>query len=324
MKILITGSSGAIGTELVPFLLDRGHSLVALSRKEITFQHSQLINIRMDLNELGASNSTITYYDPSIKSQFLSAMENVDTILHFSGIASGEGITPFDYHNGNTRSVDILVKISKIYNIKKFIYASSASVYGMSGEGTRAKVTFPLMGETNYALSKIKGECILMDSEVPNKIILRLASVYGNNFKSFINKLLLLRNKKFCPYPINIEKKKSFLYYKDLLFFVNHLLDYEKSGIFNLAHPEALSIGEVLRIMDEVDGKSPFKIPIPYLLYWTEKNLRKFITSGRDPLLKPLFHSILLDTDETIKNLGYIPIYDLRSGLLEMTKSRFL
>ena len=151
-----------------------------------------------------------------------------------------------------------------------------------------------------------------------SKKVLRLASVYGKNFKSFINKLLKFKKKGFYPLPIGIENKKSFLYYKDLLLFVQSALELKDSKIYNLAHPEELGYKDVVEVLDEVIKNLSVPIPIPKIVFQAEKFLRRFAGTKKDPILKPLFQSVLMDMDESIKNIGIHPQYNLLKGLMDM------
>lgn len=320
MKILLTGASGVIGRELIPFLLGRGHNITAISRNPVVQNNPNFQYLPVDLNLVGFENDSIIYNDNRIRERLNDIFRNVESVLHFSGVASGAGKTWLDYYSGNTKSLETLVKICEKFDIHNFIYASSASVYGRSGVGREAKTSDPLLGETHYAISKIKGEEILLGSGIRKAKILRLASVYGPGFKSFMNKLLNFKKKGFLPFPWKDRNLKSLIYYKDLLEFVDTAIQIDRAGVYNIANPEILEYGEIIKILESVIPGNFWKVPIPEFLYTLEKTGIHVLGLGRDAILKPLFESILMETSETLNTLNYVPRFSLEKGLLDFYK----
>ena len=109
MKVLITGSSGFIGKNLV-VRLSKSHSIIALSHKKIL-----------------KKNKNIKYI--YLKKKKILNLKKVDAIIHCAAS------TPPKYSQNecykNNRYLDnLIISFYKNYNIKKFIYLSSMSVYG--------------------------------------------------------------------------------------------------------------------------------------------------------------------------------------------------
>lgn len=318
MKLLITGASGVIGRELIPFLIDKGHSITGISRNPFLYNHPNFSFLGIDLSLLASENGKLIYPETRIREKFQETLTNTDGVVHLSGVPSGAGKTHEDYFLGNTKSVETLVKICETYGIQNFIYASSASVYGRSGIGREAKLIDPLLGETHYAISKIKGEEILRKSTLRFAKILRIASVYGRDFKSFINKLLSFQKRGFLPDPNKKKNLKSLIYYNDLLELVESALQFKSSGTFNIANPEVLEYGEIIKVLQKINPGKYIKIPVPEIFYSLEKIGLNVLQINRDPMLKPLFEGILMDTSESLKILGYSPKYTLEMGLSHM------
>jgi len=203
MKILMTGGSGSIGSELIPILLSSGHIVVSLSRRTIGISHSNFKSIQCDLSNLSFENGKFLYKeDEKVEHFLLENISKIDCILHLAGLPSGEGFILEDYLKQNLYPTQTLVDIAKYFNIPKFIYSSTASVYGENESLEPSIETDSLNGKSFYAVSKIESEKYVLQSSIPNIVIFRISSVYGRNLKSYINKIIKYYNKSLFPYPL--------------------------------------------------------------------------------------------------------------------------
>lgn len=317
MKILMTGGSGTIGRELLPTLLFSGHKVVSLSRRDPGFSHPDLIWIECDLSILSVDSKGVRYPSSgSIEILLKENMKNVDCILHLAGLPSGEGSTLEDYIQSNVIPTQNLLKLAVLQKIKKFIFCSTASVYGNNSSMEPSLETDSLRGTTYYAISKIEAEKLILQSEIPNTIIFRISSVYGKNSKSYINKLIKLYSKSLFPYPLKKNIGKSFIYIEDLISFFQHALNYEGSGIYNIAHPQKVSVPILLKLFKKVLPKFVFVIPIPsFLIILDELFSKLFSIRSKESALRPLFQKSHLNPNNAIQELGYIPQTDMEKGL---------
>lgn len=125
-KILITGGAGFIGSNLVEHLVQMGHKqLVVLDNLETGF----LKNIQNYIDE-GKVNfilGDIRSFDDCLK-----ATVNCDVILHQAALGSVPRSIqkPLDTHATNVTGFINMLEAAKINNVKRFVYASSSSVYG--------------------------------------------------------------------------------------------------------------------------------------------------------------------------------------------------
>jgi len=317
MKILLTGARGAIGRELLPILLQSGHTVLSFSRAEINLNHPNLKKIIINIKNINIEGDLIQY---SISSEIQTLIDielnNIDCIIHLAGIPSGEGKNWEDYKEGNIEITKKLVKIAELKNINKFIFSSSSSVYG-SRSTTPNIETDNLCGTTFYAGSKIEAEKIILSSNINKKIILRLSSVYGKNLKSFINKLLKFNQNGIIPYPLIKNNYKSFIYIEDLINFITIILGSENQGIFNISHPQLIEYKDIIKIIEDLQKKRSLKIPLLPIFVTLEYKLKTLLNRGESSL-RPLFYSATVNPYLAIEKFKFFPKYDIQAGITKI------
>ena len=168
-KILITGAGGYIGTKLVSKLLHNGFEIIALD----TFwfgcyleNHKNLVIVKADLRSVDLPKLFV----------------GIDAVVHLASISNDPSyeLNPVFSESINVTASIRLIEHCRKSNIKRFIFASSSSVYGVRKEHD---VTEKLMPEpiTIYSKSKITIENYLKThgSKDFDIVILRPATVYG-------------------------------------------------------------------------------------------------------------------------------------------------
>jgi UDP-glucose 4-epimerase len=161
MNILVTGGAGYIGSHTCVELLNNNHSVIIADN---------LCNSKIDtINKIKQiTNKDVLFYqvdvtdEQAVESIFSS--HQIDGVIHFAGLkAVGESVEkPLEYYYNNIVSTIILSKACIKYNVNKFVFSSSATVYGEN------KVPFvetmDLLPTTNpYGETKAISERILMD-----------------------------------------------------------------------------------------------------------------------------------------------------------------
>lgn len=143
MKILIAGGAGYIGSALVPKLLERGYTIDVIDL--LWFGNHLPENVKVnnkDIFEL--TEEELKDYDQVM---FLAGLSN-DPMAEFSPAKN------FIY---NASSPSYLAYIAKRAGVKKFIYASSCSVYGYTVNELYDE-TAPAVSNYPYGISKLQGE----------------------------------------------------------------------------------------------------------------------------------------------------------------------
>ena len=150
-KILITGGAGFIGSNIVDYLISINHPNITVLDN---LQTGYLSNIETHLSKINFIQGDITNFDTC-----LNATKNCDIILHQAALGSVPRSIekPLDTHNTNVTGFINMLEAAKQNNIKRFVYASSSSVYGDD-------VTLPKIEEqvgnplSPYAVSKKTNE----------------------------------------------------------------------------------------------------------------------------------------------------------------------
>ncbi|MCB1179352.1 MAG: NAD(P)-dependent oxidoreductase [Leptospiraceae bacterium] len=295
LKILFTGGTGTLGRELLPVLLEH-YSVICVGRNKPELEHPNL------------EYKYFNFYED----KELDISSKVDIILHVAGLASGEGKDKDEYLKINANSVNVLLKLQETNKIKKFIYASSTSVYG-SEQRPYYEIDH-LNGKTDYAISKIQGEMNLVQSGLPF-LILRLSSIYGKNGKSYINKLLNLAEKRVIPFPNYGKTTRSFVYIKDAVACISIAIRKDLFGIYNLCHPQPVTFYELANTIHYYFPKT-FKFPIPRFIYKLDKLFSKLM--NRTPKLKPLFESSIINSNKIMKDLSYQFKFSFQKGFKDI------
>ncbi|MBD1399559.1 NAD-dependent epimerase/dehydratase family protein [Pelovirga terrestris] len=150
LKILVTGGAGFIGSHLVDLLLSQNHQVVVLDN----FSTGKLDNLPSADRGLSIVNGDIRYSDTVEQ-----AATGCDAIVHLAAVASVQASVedPCGTHQVNLVGTLNLLEVAKKQGIKRFVYASSAAVYGDTNELPVSEAT-QLNPLTPYAADKLAGE----------------------------------------------------------------------------------------------------------------------------------------------------------------------
>ncbi|MAO07885.1 MAG: nucleoside-diphosphate-sugar epimerase [Alteromonas sp.] len=242
-KILITGSTGFVGSNLVPYLKESGFEVVGISRK--------------------GNLPTLTY--ESLNSML---WDEAYAMVHLAGKAHDlkKVSSESDYFEVNTELTKKLFDAFLKSKASVFIYMSSVKAVAdkVSGTLTEEVVANPL---TVYGKSKWAAEEYLMAQRLPEGkyvYILRPCMIHGPNNKGNLNLLYQFVNKGL-PFPLGkFQNQRSFLSVGNLCFITLQLFQQQpNSGIYNLSDDGSISTVQLVRLMAEVTGKKARILNIP-------------------------------------------------------------
>lgn len=173
-KVLITGGAGYVGAVLVPKLLDHGYEVRVLD----LFIYGD--NVFSDVGK----HTGLQLIKGDIRDQSLlkQVLPGCDAVIHLACI-SNDPSYELDPELGKAINYDAfgpLVDIAKESGVKRFIYASSSSVYGIKEEKNVTE-DLPLLPLTDYSKYKALCEEVLLEKRAPGFItlILRPSTVCG-------------------------------------------------------------------------------------------------------------------------------------------------
>lgn len=168
MRVLVTGGAGYIGSHTVLELLQRGDDVIILDN---FVNSSELVLDR--IREI--CGKVAICYRGDVRDRLLLKRifkeQKIDAIIHFAGLKSvSESIRkPLEYYDNNLAATMALVEESERVGVNKFIFSSSATVYG-NPENVPISEFNKTGGTTNpYGTSKLFAEKILMDFAACNK-----------------------------------------------------------------------------------------------------------------------------------------------------------
>lgn len=153
MKILITGGAGYIGSHVVKALGLLGHDITVYDN--LSTGHREAITF-----------GDLVVGDLSDKSKLdeLFKTRKFEAVLHFAGsIVVPDSVSdPLGYYQNNTVNSHFLLTLCQKYGVDKFIFSSTAAVYGMPGDGV-CREDSPLAPINPYGQSKLMTEHMLKD-----------------------------------------------------------------------------------------------------------------------------------------------------------------
>lgn len=260
MNILITGATGYIGSHTIVELLNNNYNIIGIddfsnSKKEV------LENIKK------ITNKDIIFYEGKVQDKTLLRKifkeNSIDAVIHFAGFkAVGESVNkPLMYYDNNLVSTISLLEIMAEFNCYKFIFSSSATVYGKP-QTLPIKEDFPLSTTNPYGATKLMIETILQDLSKSNKLwrvaILRYFNPVGAHESGLIGEDPNGIPNNLVPYIVNVALDKA----PYLKVFGNDYDTKDGTGVRDYIHVVDLAIGHVkaLEHLKTNDGLDIFNL----------------------------------------------------------------
>jgi nucleoside-diphosphate-sugar epimerase len=223
--VLVIGGGGYIGSALLPKLLARGHRVRLLDRLFYGFDP-----IRDIINH---PNLEICQGDFRRIDKLVECMNNVDAVIHLGAIV-GDPACALDQDltiEVNLMATRTIAEVAKGYGIRRFLFASTCSVYGASAENELLTETSALNPVSLYAITKLASEKVLMDmaSETFSPTCLRFSTIYGLSGRTRFDLVVnLLTAKALIEGEITVQggdQWRPFLHVDDAALAVLHTLE---------------------------------------------------------------------------------------------------
>lgn len=236
MKILVTGNLGYIGTVLVPLLQEQGHQVTGLDSGY--FQDCLLSPVSQDFKQIIKDIRDIVLQD----------IRGIEVVIHLAGLSND----PLgELFQGVTEEINLvgtikLALLSKEAGVKRFIYASSQSMYGISDadedldEDLSNKA--PL---TSYAKTKWDAELQLNNLQSDSFLVcaFRPSTVFGVSPRLRCD--IVFNNLVACAYTTNkIEIKSDGTPWRPVV----HIQDVCAAFIAGINAPKALLAGRAFNV----------------------------------------------------------------------------
>jgi len=258
MNILVTGGLGFIGSHTVVELIKNNHTVIIADN---------LINSKIEvLDKL----YTITGIKPSFyqidvtdeaKVEEIFSKHKIDGVIHFAGLkAVGESVSkPIEYYYNNLVSTMILSKMCVKYGVNKFVFSSSATVYG--DQPSPLKEDMELNKTTNpYGETKAMSERILTDTAHANDgfavSLLRYFNPVGAHESGLIGEDPNGIPNNLMPFVTKVAKGQL----EKLSVFGNDYDTIDGTGVRDYIHVVDLAKGHVKAIENLKDGVNIYNL----------------------------------------------------------------
>ena len=307
MKVLISGGAGFIGSHVTEELLNNNYDVVVIDNLATGVPENVPDNVRFYHSDLN---------DPEL--EYVFEIEKPDIVIHLAAQAS---VTmsmenPYDDFFTNTAGSLKVLLLSEKYQVKKFLFASTAAVYG-DPLYLPIDEKHEINPESYYAQSKYSAESYiklytkLSDLE---SSILRFSNVYGPRqnpngeagvISIFINQLL--NEEKVSIYDGN--QTRDFVYVKDVAKACRLAIESKGGGVFNVSSSTETSINDLFRLISEIIGVNSLPTYKPLRQGEIE---RSFLDNrkAQQELKWNTQYSLLTGLKETITSYTGNPIYE--------------
>merc|ERR1711892_18891 len=175
-NVLVTGGSGYIGSHTVVELLNEGYEAIIVDNMVNAVRNEQDYPESLKRVEK-ITGKSVTFYELDIrdraKLEEVFEKHKIDSVLHFAGLKSvNESVSqPLEYYNNNISGTLILLEVMVKFGVKKFVFSSSATVYGPpqrlpvdEPHQVGVGITNPY-GRTKYFIEEILRDLVLADPE---------------------------------------------------------------------------------------------------------------------------------------------------------------
>lgn len=291
MNILITGGAGYVGSHTVKQLIESRECDITIIDNFSTGIPSTIETLR-NIHKESKNRGEFDFIQGDLKDfQFIEGIfkaKKFDAVIHFAAntVVPESVKNPIKYYMNNTVNTTNLIKLSLENGVKKFIFSSTAAVYG-EPEEIFVKETTPTSPINPYGWSKLMSERVLMDVGASNPdfkfVILRYFNVAGADMEIRIgqstpNATHLIKvaaetatgKREKMPifgtdYPTpDGTCIRDYIHVDDLAdahLLALDYLDSNPSDVFNCGYGRGYSVKEVIETMKKVSGVD-FKVEI--------------------------------------------------------------
>ena len=309
---LVTGATGVLGPPLIHLLVKNGYRI-------------RILDLIAPKDGLLPEGIEVMIGDIADREILRKATSDIDLVFHLAAKLHINNPSPeliAEYERVNVQGTESLAKAARDAGVKRLIFFSSICVYGPTPENQIVDETSDVNPDTIYAMTKVKGEKIVLKT-VPS-VVLRLGSVYGPGMKGNYPRLIRAINRGLYI-PIGSGTNLRTLIFLD---------DISHAALLAGKHPDA--VGDIYNVTDgqvhdlnsiadaicTALNKQPRRLHIPIapvrLVCGLIEDVAKLC--GKDSTIKratvdKITENAAVSGNKFQREIGFKPKYDLLFGL---------
>lgn len=270
---MVTGGAGFIGSHVVERLLGQGHSVVCLDN----FDEAYPPAVKRANIHSASSNERFALAQGDIRDRaFLDetfSRHEFDAIVHLaalSGVRDSLAKAAL-YEEVNIRGTLNLLEEAREHSVKKLVFASSSSVYGLNGKSPISEDQRLDRPISPYAATKIAGELLCHTYSYNygfQSVALRFFTVYGPRQKPGMAISLFTRRMdagEEVPVFGDGTSVRDYTHVSDVVNGIEAALSYQGPGfdVFNLASGQEVSLKTLVSLIEKALGKKALVKNLP-------------------------------------------------------------
>lgn len=305
--VLVTGGAGYVGAVLVPRLLHKGYHVRVLDlyifgehTLDSVKDHPNLKQIKGDIRDQTLLRETLS---------------GCDAIVHLACISNDPSVEldPALSASINYESLEPLIQICKESSVRRFIFASSASVYGISNKPNITE-DHPLVPVSHYNKYKALCESVLLKHRAADftTVIIRPGTIYGYSPRQRLDLTVnIFANQAFNTGRITVfggTQKRPSIHIQDIVDLYTMLLELSDEKIAGKTYNVAGGNYTIARIAEIVRDVVQEELP--------EKGKIEIVTTPSDDP-----RSYHISSERIKRELGFLPKRTMEDGVRDLIKA---
>jgi UDP-glucose 4-epimerase len=312
MKVLVTGSTGFLGSCLLNTLSDSSFDVFSVIR---------------NTSKLTTGTNDVVVSGIDSKTDWKNFLYDVNSVIHCAArvhVMKEATSDPLEaFREVNVRGTINLAKAAAEAGVKRFIFISSIKVNGESTTGTLPYLSSDKPApEDPYGVSKAEAEKQLLalgEQTGMEIVIIRPPLVYGAGVKANFAAICKLVSKGLpLPFSSLRTNKRSMVYVGNLVNLIIECVKNDKAAnqIFLVSDSDDLSLADFIKRLSMTMGKKTILLPCPKFLFEVVGKL-----TGKSAFVDRLVGSLQVDITYTCKTLDWQPPYSVEYGFKETVKN---
>lgn len=305
-KVLLTGATGFVGSQLLVNLLERGcHSVVVASRSD----HAS-VNHQCQVFNLGEFGAHTLWHE---------ALVGVDCVVHLAGrahVLAREANALELFRESNTEATLNLARQAAAQGVRRFVFISSIGVNGALTTGRPFSETSDPAPHADYAVSKLEAEMGLMQLSKNTEmevVIIRPPLVYAAHAPGNFRRLLKLVHSGI-PLPFGrVNNSRSMIALENLVDLIAVCVGHPAAAnqVFLASDGVDFSTGQIIDLLAKGMGQKTRLVHLPISFLRVSAKLL-----GKQGVYTQLCGSLQIDSSKARQLLGWVPPVSAEAAMI--------